>query len=150
MPYPIWASDAVLLGRALEEYLDANCDSTVYFLDFLWSRLSPFYPPIKFRERRDTVDIEDAPRDITWETAAEHQAQVGFSPSLPNSWFLRPTGAIRGCHVTLDKPVRHLMEEVAELVAKCCARSPSDDAQFNLAVEAPMGPSAAAGLGIYI
>lgn len=137
MPYPIWASDAVLLGRALEEYLQANDDTEVYFLDFLWSRLSPFYPPINFRLRRELAKIADTPHDIAWEPIARIPMRVGFSPGLPNSWFLGAFDKI--LRITLDKPVRHLMDEVAELVAECVARNPADDAKFHLALDAPWG-----------
>lgn len=150
MPYPIWASDAVLLGRALEEYLQANDDSEVYFLDFLWSRLSPFYPPINFRLRSELIEGADIPRDIAWEkaevprdiawwAAAGTESRLGFAPSFPNSWFFGPAEADIAIRVTRHQPVRHLLDEVAELVAPFAARNPADDALFNLASEAPWG-----------
>jgi hypothetical protein len=149
MPFPIWEKDAVLLGRALEEYLQAVDDSEVYFLDFLWSRLSPFYPPINFRTKSERIDASDVPHDVAWELAAENLVRIGFAPRLPNSYFLGLGEASQIACMTVDKPVRHLMDEVAELVAECTARNPLDDANFNVPLDVPWGQVQQRGLAYF-
>ncbi len=126
----IWPSEAALLGRTLEEYLEAwEDDDDVCFLDFLNSRLGPFFPPPRLRSER--VDEDDWPSDLGWETT-DIGTRFGFAPSLPDSWFLGADATDFALRITRDLTHRILPELVAERVASHVARNAADDAQFNL------------------
>lgn len=155
-PFLIGASEAVLLGRTVGEYLDAREDSDkACFFNFITSRLCPFYP-VTAPPRCGTLDETEVPGDVEWVAftddgdlmrAVEHSAapwlaelRWGFGASCPESWFFQDVASGRILRFTRDRSApRWLPELVAELVATHVARNAADDAKFNLTLNAPWG-----------
>jgi hypothetical protein len=132
MSFNISASEAVLLGRALEEYLQAKRDSDGnYFLDFLWNRIGCFSPPIAC-ERRDRLEPGEVPVDIKWD--AIEGGRVGFAPSWPSSYFLSINTCESVTRFTRDRSARSLTDHVAGLVWSQVARGIADESRFNVEI----------------
>jgi hypothetical protein len=132
MSFLISASEAVLLGRALEEYLRTkDDDDNARFLGFLWSRVRPFSPSIA-RDRWERVRGSDLPYDLEWE--ATEVGRFGFAHSLPNSWFVDTNETDLVVRITRDHSTRSLVDLVAEIASPHVERWAADDVAFKLAI----------------
>lgn len=138
--FVILPSEAVLLGRTLGEYLEADVDDggPVSFLHFLWTRLCPFYP-VMDRPRPASINDAELPSDIQWDDSARPALRFGFSASLPDAFFLECTEPPMLGRITRGHPARSLPQLVAEHVAPYVARNAGDDARFNLTSDMPWG-----------